>query len=458
MKSQYSRREFLNLGSAAFASAGLLSTMGTMQQALAAADTTGYKALVCVFLYGGNSSFNWLVPMTTAGYNTYSQSRRNLALAQNTLLPLNTTASDGYTYGVHPSCPEIQAQFNTGNTAFLCNVGTLVRPVTPAQARVGAVAIPPQLFSHIDQQALWMTSVADSPERYGWAGRVADLYYNQGVRPNLAINVNVGVSNYWQDGRTTIPYVLGTSGAPTLQVLNNANYRSGARRQASLSLLAQASTDSNLLVKEYASIRTNAINKVGLVQTALAAAGDLTTPFPAYLGDGGLGAQLSMVARTIKARAQLGDSRQIFFVSLGGFDTHNGELATQAMLLRNLSRNLETFSTAMSEIGMNDNVTLFTASDFGRSLGSNGDGSDHGWGGHALVSGGAVQGGRLYGTMPNLAINGPDDLGNGRIVPTTSTDQYAATLARWFGVSDADLSSLFPNLGNFTNRTLGFMA
>ncbi|MGE0189929.1 MAG: DUF1501 domain-containing protein [Steroidobacteraceae bacterium] len=446
------------MSTTAFASAGMLSTMGEMQNATAAtADTSGYKALVCVFLFGGNSSFNWLVPTSSAGYSTYAQSRSNLALSQSSLLPLNGAASDGFSYGLHPSCPEIQTLFNAGNATFICNVGTLVRPATVAQAKAGSVALPPQLFSHIDQQTLWQTSIADSAERYGWAGRVADLYYSQGVRSNLALNINVGTANYWQDGRVTIPYVLGTAGAPTLDILNNTGYRAGARRQASIDLLNQAKVDSNPFVKEYAAVRTNAIGKVSLVQNAFNSIGDLATPFPPFLGDSDLGAQLHMVARTIKARSQFADGRQIFFVSMGGYDTHNGELATQASLLQILSKNLSSFWDAMGEVGMQSNVTLFTASDFGRSLGSNGDGSDHGWGGHSLVLGGAVQGGRYYGTMPSLAINGANDLGNGRIVPTTSTDQVAATLTRWFGVADADLDSLFPNLPNFSSRNLGFL-
>jgi uncharacterized protein (DUF1501 family) len=195
-----------------------------------------------------------------------------------------------------------------------------------------------------------------------------------------------------------------------------------------------------------------------LVNNALGAAGDVATPFPSFPGDSGLGSQLHEVARCIKAHTQIGDNRQIFFVQLGGFDTHNGELASQASLLNILSKNLNAFWTAMGEVGMQNNVTVFTASDFGRSLGSNGDGSDHAWGNHHLVLGGAVKGG-YYGTMPNLTVEGPDDIGAGRIVPTTSTDQYAATLANWFGVADTNLNAIFPNLANFgARRNLGFLA
>jgi uncharacterized protein (DUF1501 family) len=459
MKEQVSRRQFLHLSSGALASAGLAATMGGMQRALAAtSDLSGYKALVCVFLGGGNSAFNWIVPTSSPGYATYKASRANLALAQSSLLPLTGTASDGNTYGMHPSCPELRTLFNGGHAGIIGNVGTLVRPTTVAQARANSIALPAQLFSHIDQQTLWQTSIANSNENYGWAGRVADLFASQGKVASLARNINVGGANYWQEGRSTIPYVLGENGAPVLEATSNGGYRNGSRRQAALAILNQAFSHGNPLVREYASIQQNAADKVSLVNTAFASAGDVSVDFPAMPGDSNLGAQLHQVARMIKARAKIGDSRQIFFVSMNGFDTHNGELDTQKGLLQILSKNLNTFWNALGEMGMQNNVTTFTASEFGRALNSNGDGSDHGWGGHAFVLGGAVNGGRIYGKMPSLAINGPDDYGSGRVVPTISTDQYAATLSRWFGVNDADLDVVFPNLRNFSARDLGFLA
>jgi uncharacterized protein (DUF1501 family) len=295
-------------------------------------------------------------------------------------------------------------------------------------------------------------------ENYGWAGRIADLFASQGKVANLSRNINVGGANYWQEGRETIPYVLGENGAPVLRTTSNTSYRNGSRRQTAMAILNQAMSHGNPLVREYAGIQQHAEDKVSLVNSAFASSGDVGVNFPDIPGDSNLGAQLHQVARMIKARAKIGDSRQIFFVSMSGWDTHNGELATQSGLLQILSKNLNTFWNALGEMGMQNNVTTFTASDFGRSLGSNGDGSDHGWGGHALVLGGAVNGGRIYGKMPSLAINGPDDYGSGRVVPTTSTDQYAATLSRWFGVNDADLDVVFPNLDNFPTRDLGFLS
>jgi uncharacterized protein (DUF1501 family) len=449
----------MRLSTRAAGASAMLATLGGFQRVLAATpDSSGYKALVCVWLSGGNQAFNWVVPSSSGGYSVYSNSRASLALPRNTLLTLNGTASDGYAYGMHPSCPELQSLFNAGHAAVICNVGTLVEPTTAAQARAGNANLPLQLFSHIDQTTEWMTSQPDSQERVGWAGRIADYYAAQNYRANLAMNINIGGVNYWQDGRTTGPYVLGQEGVPkALDDTDNTSYRSGARARAAQALLSQAGSDSNVLVQQYAAIQSSAADKLGQVASALNSAGDLSTPFPSVPGDWNLSAQLHQVARCIKAQSLIGDSRQIFFVQLGGFDTHDGELAAQQSQLAILSQNLNTFWTALGELGMRNNVTVFTGSDFGRTIGSNADGSDHGWGSHHLVFGGAVKGGKYYGTMPDLALGGANDYGGGQIVPTTATDQYAATLARWFGVPDADLDSLFPNLSNFAARNLGFV-
>jgi len=461
----WSRRRFLDTTVRA-AGAGLLpglaglGALGALERAQAATNVSGYKALVCLYLNGGNDGFNWLVPVTAAAYQTYAGSRTSLALANNTLLPLTPLAgggaSDGNTYGLHPSCPELQTLFNGGQAAFVCNVGTLVQPLTVAQAQAGT-ALPPQLFSHADQTTEWMTSYPQSPNRTGWGGRIADLLVAQGVSPKLAFNVNVGGANYWQEGQVTNPYVLGTSGAPTVSVTDNTTYRGGARARLANALLTQAASDPNLMVQQYAAIWGNATAKVAQVNAALGAAGDLTTAFPSNPNDWDLGLQLHEVARVIKAQAQIGDARQMFFVQMGGFDTHSGELATQAALLGYVSRYVNAFLAAMTKIGQQNNVTLFTISDFGRTLTTNAGGADHGWGSHHLVAGGAVKGGKFYGRMPSLMIGGADDFGQGRIVPTTSTDQYAATLANWFGVAASDLAGLFPNLANFSAQNLGFV-
>jgi uncharacterized protein (DUF1501 family) len=460
MTIEMKRRDFLRLSTGTLVSSAVLSALGGWERTFAGtADTTGYKALVCLFMTGGNDGFNWIVPQTAAAHSVYATSRSNLALDPTTLLNLTGTAGDGNVYGMHPSCPELQALFNTGKAAVLCNVGTLVQPTTPAQARSGSVAIPPQLFSHIDQAVQWQTSIPNSPKRYGWAGRVADLYASQGVTAQLAMNIDIGGSNYLQVGQSTNPYALGTNGASIMDDTSNGSYRSGLRASTASALLSQAGNDSNLMIQQYARVQVNAAQKVVMVNSAYSAVGDLTTTFPTLDQDNQLGLQLHQVARMIKARSQIGDARQIFFVNIGGFDTHQTQLTAQAQLLKIISENINAFWTAMGELGTQSNVTLFTASDFGRTLGSNGSGADHAWGNHHLIVGGAVQGGQYYGTMPSLQIGGPDDFGPavGQIVPTTSTDQYAATLAKWFGVAAADLPTVFPNLSNFATPTLAFM-
>jgi uncharacterized protein (DUF1501 family) len=430
MKKNYSRRDFLNVGVRTVTSGALMSSLGGIQIARAAStvDTSGYKALVCLFFAGGNDGFNWIVPMAgSAASSRYLASRGSMALDPATLKPLNGLASDGFSYGLHPNCPELAALFNSGKAAVLCNVGTLTQPTSVAQAQAGIT--PPQLFSHLDQQTEWATGIPQGLERYGWAGRIADMLASQGVNPNLATNINVGGANYWQEGKSSNPYFLGSNGAeaPT------------ENRQAAADLMSQAGQSSIPLISQYAAIRQNAVSKLSLVNNNLSTAtGNFNARFPAPSpNDSALSYQLREVARVIQAHSGIGDSRQIFWVQMGGFDTHQGQLQSHASLLTYASQYLNDFWLAMNDINMQNNVTVFTASDFGRSLGSNGDGTDHAWGSHAMILGGAVQGGQYYGTMPTLTIGGADDFNAGRIVPTTSTDQYAATLARWFGVTNA---------------------
>lgn len=450
---QPSRREFLRASARGGAATALWLTLGGT--ARAAVDTSDYKALVCLYLVGGNNGFNMVVPTTTAGYASYAKSRTNLALTQASLLPLVGTASDGYTYGLHPSMGAVQTLFNAGHIAIAGNVGTLVQPTTLAQAKAASVTLPRQLYSHLDQTTAWMTSLSNQTIRTGWAGRLADVLAQQGFSPKLAVNLTLAGSNYWQEGNTTQPYTMNTGPASRLSVTNDGAYRGGVRQAMAQAFIDQARSGSNLLMAEFANLLVSADAKVDIVNNAINAAGDLATTFPTITADWGLGEQLHQVARTIKAHASL-DTRQVFFVRLGGFDTHNNELATQASLLSIVSANLDAFWKALNEIGAQNKVTLFTMSEFGRTLGSNGDGSDHAWGNHHVVLGGAVQGG-WYGRMPDLSLGGADDVGQGRILPTTSTDQYGATLARWFGVDDANLGTVFPNLGNFSAQTLAFM-
>ncbi len=447
----YSRRDVLRFGAYGAATSAMWLTLGG--SSAPNIDSSGYKALVCVYLAGGNNGFNMIVPTSRKLYDVYARSRTNLALPMEQLLPLNGEASDGFSYGMHPAMSEARDLFNAGHIAVMGNVGTLKQPTKLSDARAGAA--PLQLFSHLDQQTEWMTSLPNETSRVGWAGRIADLYVQQGLNAKLAVNIAVGGSNYWQEGASTQPYTLSPGEIAMLKVTNNENYRGGARRRVALDLLQQGSADSNLMVAQFANIELLAASKAGIARSALNNAGDFTTPFPFDRVNSGLNEQLHQVARTIKAHAAL-DTRQIFFVQLNGFDTHNGELSTQQDLLGILSANMKSFWMAMNEIGIQNDVTLFTMSEFGRTLSSNGDGSDHAWGNHHLVMGGAVQGG-FFGTMPDLALDGADDVGAGRILPSTSTSQYGATLTRWFGVPDAQLNTVFPDLANFPTRTLPFL-
>jgi len=470
MKAKISRRDILRLGATTLATSTVLGHLGPRIAHAGNPYVSGYKALVCVNLLGGNQGFNMVVPTTQAAYNTYAASRTNLSIAQNTLLPLNGKASDGNAYGFHPSCKELAALFNAGSLAVVANVGTLVQPTTVAQAQAGSIPLPPQLFSHADQSNQWFTSIPQSLDLYGWAGRIADLLIQKDVPTKLGFNISViGTGNYWQQGASTLPYSIGT-GSPPAPVFAEPQF-AGARATAILALQQQAASSTSPFLQAYQSVVANAAGKESILDNALTKAGTLTTVFPPtqadgpLAGNGSFGAELQQVAEVIKAQSQIGDARQMFFVQLQGFDTHNGELASQAALLGALSQYMNLFWEAMGEINMKQNVTVFTMSEFGRTLTSNGGsatgtgaaGSDHGWGSHALVQGGAVTGG-FYGTMPSLKVGGPDDFNNGRLVPTTSSDQFAATLASWFGVAAADLAALFPNLKNFSKSNLGFMA
>lgn len=447
------RRGFLRLGSQTMASASLMATLGSLQTAMAASDTSGYKALVCVFLNGGNDAYNWLVPRSDAAYSEYADSRKNLALAKADLLAITPSNTGSALYGLHPSCPEIQSLFEAGKAAFVVNTGPLVQPTTLAQYKAESVPLPYQLFSHSDQQALTQTSIANSTERYGWAGRTADLLNSQGFRQPLAMNVSINGNNIFQGGRETVFYNIGTGGAPEMNIYKDKNYRSGKRRELFLKLLQQSGNDPNLLEKEFATTLTRSYQTAETVNAALKSVPALTTTF----GTDGLSRQLKMAAQMVRARDALGVKRQVFFVQLGGWDFHDTQLVDQAKKLGEVSKALKSFQDALAEISAEGLVTTFVASEFGRTLTSNGDGTDHGWGGHTLVLGGGVQGRKFYGTYPSLAIKGAADTGRGALLPTTGTDQVAATLAQWFGVSNGDLDTVFPNLRNFGTRNLGFV-
>jgi uncharacterized protein (DUF1501 family) len=445
------RRTFIRQAAcAALTTSGILNTIFDLRRLSAATIPNGsdYRALVCLFLYGGNDANNVIIPHDANGYASYAAARGILAIPQASLLPLTLQNGDGRDFSFHPSLPELQGLFNQGHLGIVANVGTLVAPITRAQYLSGGAAVPPQLFSHADQSVQWQTSVPDHPGRTGWGGRMADVLHSLNGNSQISLSISIAGTNTFEVGNVVLPYSVSSDGSIGLAGFDG-SANANIRLQAFRDLLALP--HNNLFEKAYSDTVTRAITANDLLTSALAGLPPLQTVFPATA----LAQQLNMVAKLIEARTNLGMRRQIFFCSVGGYDTHGDQLTGQANLLSELSQALNAFYSATIELGVAQDVTAFTASDFGRTFPTNGSGSDHGWGSHQFVLGGAVQGGRLFGTFPTLAVNGPDDTGQGRWIPTTSVDEFSATLATWFGVSNSDLSIVLPNIGRFAHPNLG---
>ena len=447
-----SRRKFLSVSCRSLASigtAGLFSRFGLMNAM--AANPSNYRALVCVFLIGGNDGNNTVVPITTASqnYQSYSSVRQGLALPQGSLLPI-PAQKGASTYGLHPRLVEIQQLYLQKKAAIVTNVGMLVKPITRAQYQAQSVPAPQNLFSHSDQQDQWQSSYTNSFSPTGWAGRAADAVQSLNAPSTFPQVVSVAGSSLFCIGQNTLPTTV-TPGVP----LGLSGFGYGTQAQL-LGFQQLLTFDNGLsLVQASNAITTRGINDANTLNTALSGAPAMVTQFPGTP----LGQQLQQVAKIIQVRAALGMSRQIFFCSLNGFDTHSDQLATQDALLGQLSPAISAFYSATQELGVDQQVTTFTESEFARTCQpSSGGGSDHGWGGHHIVVGGAVVGGDMYGQFPTIALSGPDDASNrGVWVPTTALDQYGATLASWFGVGAGSLPSIFPNLANFQSENLGFL-
>lgn len=413
-----------------------------------------YKALVCVFLFGGNDSNNMLMPRAGADYSVYAQGRGNIAIPAASMLPITPSTSDGRSYGLHPSMAGIQGLFNAGKAALVRNVGPLVGPTTKQQYQSGSTARPKSLFSHSDQQQLWQTSIADQVGGTGWGGRLGDIVRSLNTNDSVSMAISVAGQNTFQVGSIVTPYQVSPGGGTGFDGYIPAGSTRDYER-------AETTAINQIIAREHANIFENAyktrmksvIDNAQTITQALTGQAALQTVFP----QSGLGAGLRTIAQLIAARNQFGHRRQIFFCSTGGYDTHSMQLGAHAGLLAGVSAAMTAFYNATVELGVANQVTAFTASDFNRTFASNGDGTDHAWGGHQMIVGGAVKGGNLYGTFPNLSINGPDDAGDGRWIPTTAVDQYAATLATWFGVSAGQLPTIFPNIGRFSTSNLGFM-
>jgi uncharacterized protein (DUF1501 family) len=467
------RRKFIQESlSKALGGAAACGALGNLALLSAAANAqsrgtipSDYKALVCVFLYGGNDSFNTIVPYDATRYNIYRATRPALALPQAgiTAMALNPQAiqaglpggppSDGGSYGFHPAMPELRQLFNSQRVAIMANVGPLLRPTTQAQYLSGTHPVPPQLFSHDDQANFWQTSRPDNPNANGWGGRMADLLFASNPNQQLPMTISLDSQSLFQRGGAVDQYVMGANGAETIDYLGAYQNELGT---SSFNALMAEDTQAHMFERAYARATRRSISTYTLLNAALTQAPTWTNAFP----ESNLGKQLQQVANIISVRGSSGLNmrRQVFFVGLGGFDTHDDQLAGQASLLAQFSQAMQAFNSATEQLGIASSVTTFTASDFGRTLSTNGDGTDHGWGGHHFVMGGAVRGGRFYGQMPSLAqFNNPNDAGYGQIIPSTGVDPYAATLASWFGVNAGGLTDIFPSLIEYPIANLGFM-
>jgi len=445
------RRDFLRTSGAA---AVLAATPGLSysQMVGSAGPFDDYRALVCVFMFGGNDSFNMLVPNTSAEYNAYATSRQNLAIQQNDLLPITPASAGTPDFGLHPTLGGIQGLFNSGDAAFVTNVGPLVEPTTKDQYFNGSVTLPPQLFSHNDQQDQWTSLRGNVSSKTGWAGRMADLIRSGVTEQQMATNASLFGANLFQSADDTVAYVMGPGGPLQFEGFSTDPNNILFQQRAAFRRVVDAQ-HGTVYERGFADVQRRAIDAADTVTGAINSAPPITAVFP----QSQLGTQLRTVARLIAVREQLQMKRQIFFVAAGGFDSHDSQNQDQPGLLGGISDAISAFQAATVELGEASSVTTFTQSDFGRTLTSNGDGTDHAWGGNQLVVGGAVNGRELYGNFPLLAINGPEDVGGGRMIPSTSADQYAATLAKWFGIADGELDIVAPNLGNFAQRDLGFM-
>jgi uncharacterized protein (DUF1501 family) len=468
------RRHFFGRSAcAAMSSLPVMNTLLNLQLAgRAAADgaPTDHRTLVCIFLNGGMDSFNWLVPRDSARHATYTTTRGNLALSTSEILSLNQDGGDGQLYGIHPSCTGLADMFNgTGSFAgkrrlsVLANVGTLIQPVTKAQYLAESIPLPRALYSHSDQIDQWQTSVPQGMTQLsGWAGRTADLIHATANANSIAMNISLSGNSLWQVGNNTTQFVVTDRGALTFtgSEISDPLHPMRLKNSAHRSIIQQ--NYANLMQQSYGQLTRSSIELQEFFLQQYNSFDDsaVASLFP---GTNYIAQQFRAAVKMIALRPALGLHRQTLFIAFGGWDHHGELLETQAGMLNTLNTSLTAFQGALEQLGLQDSVITFSASDFGRTLRSNGRGTDHAWGGNALVMGGPVQGGRVCGTFPDLTLESSDDTGyGGRMIPTTSVDQFFAEMLRWFGVPASGMSTVLPNIGNFydvnsSSLPLGFL-
>jgi uncharacterized protein (DUF1501 family) len=474
--SNQSRRQFLRTASMASMAGFYVSPFFVELNSLAAmAQGTGgtdYRALVCVYLAGGNDGHGTVIatdPDSFAAFTSARSGAPGLAYPMNELLPITLqTPQSGRTFALNPSLGGVQTLFNAGRAAVIANTGTLIAPATKTEINANSVKLPDSLFSHFDQTAAWQAIASNlgSGERVGWGGAVADAIEAMNLNSNSMFTcISTSGNALFLSGQDSFQLNVTSAGPIPIYGLQNPPFGVPAASNPLNSILT--ADENNLFSQEYEIVINRSMQAQAMLATAMAPAGvggvanppQYLNPMTNMLANNPLATSMQTVARIIAGRAQLGVTRQIFYVQLGSFDTHNNQAVQHAQLLTQLGSAFEYFDGLMVGMGLGSNVTSFTISDFGRTLTSNSNGTDHGWGSHHFVVGGAVNGQNMYGQYPVVGVDQVNDLGAGRLIPTTAVEQYAGTLASWFGLSDSQIRTVFPNFGNFGNNPyLGFMS
>ncbi|CAB4801775.1 MAG: DUF1501 domain-containing protein [Actinobacteria bacterium] len=466
------RREFLRRAAAlgiAGSTGPLALSLSAMGEA-SAQTANDYKALVCIFLYGGNDHDNTFIPYDDANHLIYKKFRdvgddNQVRIYWNKdtqqLVPLSTISAQGSKYAFQPAMTQLAGLFETSQLGVMLNVGTLLKPTTKQNyisAKTGD--LPPKLFSHNDQFSLWQSAVTDGAEGSikGWGGRLGDIFLRNGGENSDAhfTCINASGNAVFMSGSSVLPYQVSKNGPVTINSIGNnlsVYQRASCKTALNQILTSSSSPTTHWMEQEWMRVLKSSLDNQTKVTNGISTV-SMSTTFQTDT----LSAQLNIIAKLIAAGAanssSIGVKRQVFFASLGGFDLHDNLMANHSKLLKNVNDAMNSFYLATKELSLENQVTTFTASDFGRTLSSNGDGSDHGWGSHHMVMGGAVDGKKFWGKAPVLADNYTDTVGQGRLLPSTSVDEFAASMARWMGVSDSDLNTVLPNYAKFSSQTL----